>query len=105
MRSQHLFQVYRLFEVWGRNLWVAVVPALLDMATFGMILPSFVPHASNTSLIVASLGAGAGVSMLVKVTDNFPLDFRTTLFFALSSATSGLCAGMPWRSHSGFCPA
>ena len=40
MRSQHLFQVYRLFEVWGRNLWVAVVPALLDMATFGMILPS-----------------------------------------------------------------
>ncbi|RPD72838.1 hypothetical protein L226DRAFT_572933 [Lentinus tigrinus ALCF2SS1-7] len=66
------FMVYRLFEVWGRNIWVAVLPALLSLATFG-----------------------AGVSMLAKLfhySTNYPADVRTTLFYALSSATTGLCA-------------
>ena len=48
-----------------------------------------------TPFIIAVLYQGAGASMLDKLVhlpDNFPADVRTTLFYSLNSATSGLCA-------------
>lgn len=57
--AETIFQVYRLWIVWGRSWWLCVLPAITTLSTAGKLCTSVVEESTAHAIIIDVTGAGA----------------------------------------------